>query len=194
MKFHTYILLILLIFFSCRTNEQNNIEIKSSKSFRNYINKNEISRIDLLIADTSIIDLPSKQLTRLIDIGDGQSFVDSFGNPFYKPSQIITFSKADKDDLINIFNSYLDSGLQKIEPTTCIVLYNHVFILYDNKNKIKEQIDFAFNCPIRFNYLHRGLVVEPKDENSNLLKTFVNKLKSVNAFIPPYGQPPLPNN
>lgn len=171
-----------MTFISCGTSDQK------------LIDKKVISKIDLLIADTSIIDLPSKQLTKLIDIGDGQSFVDSSGNPFCKPSQIITFKGSGKDSLINIFNSYLDSGQQKIVPTTCITLYNHVFILYDTKNRIEEQIDLAFNCPMRLNYLHRGVVVEPKDENSDSFRIFVNKLRLVGAFIPSYGQPPSPKN
>lgn len=172
----------LLTAISCRT---------TSESIK-YIDKSAISRIELLIADTSIIDLPSKQLTKLIDIGEGQSFVDSSGNPFYKPSQIITFTNAAKDSLVDIFNSFLDLSQQELEPTTCIILYNHVFILYDTKNVIVEQIDLAFDCPIQFNYLHRGKIVKVIDDNSVLMTGFIKKLKLANVFIPVYGKPPLP--
>jgi hypothetical protein len=192
MKLFIFISILLSIFISCGTNNQKTIDKNTTRDFIEHIDKNAVSKIDLLIVDTSIIDLPSKQLTKLIDIGDGQSFVDSSGNPFCKPSQIITFKNSSKDSLIDIFNSYLDSGQQKLEPTMCIILYNHVFILYDNRNRITEQIDFAFNCPMRFDYLHRGVVVKPKNESSKLLATFVNKLKSVGAFIPVYGPPPPP--
>jgi len=189
MKLLIFISTLLSTLISCGTNDTKAVDNVETKNSRKYIDKNLISRIDLLIADTSIIDLPAKQLTKLIEIGDGQSFVDSTGIPFCKPSQIITFRGLSKDTLINIFNSYLDSGQQKIEPTTCIILYNHVFILYDNKNKKEEQIDFAFNCPIRFNYLERGEVIQPKDEKSKLLMGFIDKLKISGAFIPIYGQP-----
>lgn len=184
MKVFISICFVFSVFISCGTNNQKSNDRKNTTDFTEHIDKNVVSKIDLLIADTSIINLPEKQLTKLVDIGYGQSFVDSSGNPLYKPSQIITFKNSGKDSLIDIFNSYLDSGQQNIEPTTCIILYNHVFILYDNRNRIIEQIDFAFNCPMQFDYLSRGMVVDPKDENSKLLTTFVNKLRSVGAFIP----------
>jgi len=173
---------ILLLTVSCR---------RTSDSIK-HIDKNAISKIELLIADTSIIDLPLKQLTKLIDIGEGQSFVDSSGNPFYKPSQIITFTNSGKDSLVNIFNSFLDSSQQDAKPTTCITLYNHVFLLYDNKNNVEEQVDFAFDCPMQFDFLHRGKTVEVKDDYSELITRFVKQLKLVNAFIPVYGPPPPP--
>ena len=173
---------ILLLTVTCKT---------KSDSIR-HIDEHNISKIELLIADTSIIDLPSKQLTKLNDIGEGQSFVDSSGNPFYKPSQIITFTKGDKDSLIHIFNSFLDSSQQDAEPTTCITLYNHVFLLYDKRNNVEEHVDFAFDCPMQFDFLHRGKTVKVKDDYSELMTRFVKKLKEVNAFIPVYGTPPPP--
>lgn len=173
---------ILFLIVSCRT---------TSDSIR-LINESNISKIELLIADTSIIDLPIKQLTKLCDIGAGQSFVDSSGNPFHTPSQIITFTNADKDSLVQIFNSFLDSLQDDAEPTTCITLYSHVFLLYSKKNNIEEQVDFAFDCPMQFNFLHRGKTLEVKDDYSELMTRFVKKMKLVNAFIPVYGSPPPP--
>lgn len=173
---------ILFLIVSCKTT---NSSIKP-------IDASDITKIELLIADTSIIDLPSKQLTKLIDIGEGQSFVDSSGNPLYKPSQIITFTSADKDSLVHIFNSFLDSLQPDIESTTCITLYNHVFLLYDKKNNIQEQVDFAFDCPMQFDFLHRGKIVTIKHGYSELMTRFVKKLKLVDAFIPVYGPPPPP--
>ena len=97
---------LLLTFISCMTGDpKGTIRILTSGSGK-YIDKSAISTIEVLIADTSIIDLPSKQLTKLIDVGNAQSFVDSSGNPFYKPSQIITFKSSDKDSLVDIFNSF----------------------------------------------------------------------------------------
>jgi hypothetical protein len=194
MKSLIYIQILLLAIVSCQTNTQKNNTKESTLYSKKHIDQDSISKIDLLIADTSIIDLPSKQLTKLIDIGGAQSFVDSFGNPLYKPSQVITFKNLDKDSLVNIFNTFLDSISQKNNPTTCITLYNHVFVLYDTKNKIKEQIDFAFDCPMRFDYLQRGLIIEPKNENSKLMTTLIDKLRSAGAFIPSYGSPPILEN
>jgi hypothetical protein len=193
MKFVIFILASLLIFSSCGTSNQKVIDKKSISNSIKHIDKNAISKIDLLIADTSIIDLPSKQPSKLIDIGEGNpSFVDSSGNPLCKPSQIITFKNFDKDSLINIFNSFLDSTQQNIAATTCITLYTHVFLLFDSTNKINEQIDFAFDCPMQFDYLHRGITFEVKNYKSELITAFINKLRSVNAFIPVYGPPPAP--
>lgn len=155
-----------------------------------HIDSSAISKIELLIADTSIIDLPSKQLTKLTDIGDGQSFVDSLGNPFCKPSQIITFTNSDKDSLISIFNLFLDSTQQNEETTSCITLYTHVFLLYNKKNEIAEQVDFAFACPMQFDFLYRGKAVRIVDANSELITKFVKQLKLANAFIPIYRKPP----
>jgi hypothetical protein len=148
MKAFIFFSAILLTLISCRTT------INSAK----HIDSSAISRIELLIADTSIVDLPSKQLTKLIAVGEGQSFVDSSGNPFHKPSQIITFINSDKDSLVSIFNSFLNSSQQDEDATTCITLYNHVFLLYDTKNTIAEQVDFAFDCPMQFDFLHRCFV------------------------------------
>jgi hypothetical protein len=182
MKAFIFFSAILLTLISCRTT------INSAK----HIDSSAISRIELLIADTSIVDLPSKQLTKLIAVGEGQSFVDSSGNPFHKPSQIITFINSDKDSLVSIFNSFLNSSQQDEDATTCITLYNHVFLLYDTKNTIAEQVDFAFDCPMQFDFLHRGKTVAVKDYYSELMTRFVRQLKLKNAFIPEYGPPPPP--
>jgi hypothetical protein len=194
MKFLIFISSLLLTFISCGTSNQKTIDKKSIDNSIKHIDKNAVSKIDLLIAGTSIIDLPAKHLSKLIDIGDGQSFVDSSGNPLCKPSQIITFKNLDKDSLINIFNSFLDSLQQNTATKICITLYTHVFLLYDYDNKINGQIDFAFDCPMQFDYLHRGITFEVKDYKSKLITAFINKLKSVNAFIPIYGPPLLPKN
>lgn len=182
-----FIATLLLTITSCTYNYQN-----SKESSPIYIDKNSISEIRLLVADTSIIDLPSKQLTKLIDVGEGQSFVDSLGNPFCKPAQIILFKASSKDSLVDVFNSFLDSSKQDTSLSSCIILYNHVFLLYNKNNKLVEQIDFAFDCPMQIDYLHRGKVVKVQDENSKLIVKLVNNLKAVNAYIPAFGPPPNP--
>jgi hypothetical protein len=152
------------------------------------INNQTITKIELLIADTSIINFPEKQLANSPLIGDGQSFMDSAGNLICKPSHHIVFNGSDKDTLLNMLNAFSDS-LQELTPTTCITLYNHVFLMYNN-NQVTEKIFFAFNCPLQFNFLNRGKVIVPRDEQSELLTRFVNQLKSKGAFIPNYGPPP----
>lgn len=194
MKPSVFISLLFLTFISCTTRNQKTIDKESASNSIKNIDKSSISKIALLIADTSIINLPSKQLTKLINVGDGQSFVDSSGNPLCKPSQTIIFKNSGSDSLINIFNSILNLPQQSNATTSCITLYTHVFLLFDNDNKIIEQIDFAFSCPMQFNYLKRGITFEVKDYKSKLITSLINQLKSTNAFIPTYGPPPAPSN
>ena len=167
-----------------------------SKNPVDIIDNNLISEIELLIADTTILDIPSTQLTRLIEVGEGQSFVDSNGTPLHEPTQRLIFKNSKKDSLIGLFNEFLKMRQQKI-PTTCIILYRHVFILKNANHNINEQIDFAFDCPLSIDYLHRGIVIQPLEESKDtkkVLDKLVNLLQSENAFIPSYGPQPPPNN
>ena len=106
-QFILFFFTLSLTIVNCASNSKKNVNKTFSKVIRQTIDTNAISKIELLIADTSIIDLPSKQLTQLIEIGEGESFVDSSGKPFYPPSQKIIFNGSSKDSLMEIFNSYL---------------------------------------------------------------------------------------
>lgn len=190
MKLISFVIILLFIsLIGCVTNDKTAIH-KPVKP----IDKTSISEIKLLIADTSILNLPSVQLTPMIEIGDGSCFVDSNGIPLHQPTQTISFKNTQKDSLIDLFNEFLKLD-KSMEPTNCIILYTHVFILLDNQKNITEQIDFAFECPPRIDYLHRGTVIEP-DEESVIYKkhfdSFIGILRSANAFIPIYGPPPPP--
>ena len=67
-KLFLVIITVFILFAPCVTNDKG-----PSKNPVDIIDNNLISEIELLIADTTILDIPSTQLTRLIEVGEGQS-------------------------------------------------------------------------------------------------------------------------
>ena len=168
---------------------------QANQSTANYdsIIRTDISKIVLLIADTSIIDPANKELPPLIDLGVGATFVDSTGKALFKPTQEIIFRGSLKDTLVDIFNNYLNILQDDTLSTSCFRLYRHVFILYDSTGRINEQINLCFDCTT-LDYWHRDAFIEFVDEYKTLFDKIVEILKNANAYVPVYGPPPPPPN
>ena len=125
------------------------------------LDKNDITKIELLIADSSLIDPVHKELPILTKIGAGLSFLDSTGKLTLRPTQRIDFTQSEKNKLIDIFNNYLTMPQDPTLARACSILYRHVFVLYDNLGKTREQVYLCLDCA-NFNFIknHYNLLLK----------------------------------
>ena len=183
-----YYTIASLIVVSCtiphkKTNEGNPTENNLSQRKYQPIDKRDITKIILLIADTSIIDPSHKELPPLIQIGSGAGFVDSSARPILKPTQEIILENSAKDTFLDIFNNYLKVPQDTTVGTSCFILYRHVFILYDAQGRISEQINLCLDCT-KLDFLRRGAFIQFLDNNRSLFSLLIQNLKLTNAYVP----------
>lgn len=158
---------------------QNNL----SKRKYQLIEKDSIDKIVLLIADTSIIDPPNKELPDMLRIHSGSGFVDSTGRPIFKPTQEIIIKGSTKDKFIGVFNSYLEIPQDTTIGTRCVVLYRHCFLLYDQKGKMSEQINLCLDCT-KLDFLHRNAFIQFLDNRKMLFIDLIQNLNLTGAYVP----------
>ena len=174
---------IPLIAISCKTATNDATRKNENTKRYRHIDKLNISKMELLVADTSIIDPVKKEPPPLVRIGDGFGFVDSTGKPVFEPTQKIIFNPYATDSLVDIFNIYLHIPQDTTISTNCSILYRHVFILYDTTGKINEQINLCLDCT-KLDYLKRGAIIQFLDNNEVLFSRLIKNLKSSGAYIP----------
>jgi hypothetical protein len=143
----------------------------------------DISKIILYTADTSILNPPEKINVFSASIGTAPSLLDSSGKPCVKPSQTLLLKDVQKDSLIDIFNKFLLVPQDTTLGSNCLIFYTHVFVLYDLKGKIVEQIHLCLGCT-KLNYIHRGAFLQFIDQERSLFSALLRRLKIVNAYLP----------
>jgi hypothetical protein len=148
------------------------------------IDSSAISKVVLYIADTTVLNPPEKINVFNASIGYAPSLLDSSGKPCVKPSQVIQITKAQKDSLVSIFNDYLQVPQDSTLGTNCEIFYTHVFVLYDRKGKITEQIHLCLGCS-KLNYIHRGAFLQFLDDQKLLFSALLRNMRKVNAYLPP---------
>jgi hypothetical protein len=184
----TFIVFIFasLTIVSCGTNTTNLQVDNLSKTRYPALDKDNITKIELLIADSSIIDPLHKELPRLTPIGLGLSFIDSAGNQILVPTQKITVTGSEKNIWVDIFNNYLEVPQDTTIGTACDVSYRHVFILYNPLGKINEQIYLCLDCT-KFDFIKRHAFLQFLDQKKILFDQLIKALKNRGAYVPNYG-------
>lgn len=148
------------------------------------IDSSAISKIVLYIADASVFNPPDKIDVFTSSVGYAPSLLDSAGKPCVKPSQVLLITKTQKDSLVNIFNEYLQVPQDSTLGTNCEIFYTHVFVLYDRKGKITEQVHLCLGCS-KLNYIHRGAFLQFLDDQKSLFSALLRNMRKVNAYLPP---------
>lgn len=148
------------------------------------IDSSEITKVVLYIADTSIFKPPEKINVFSCYVGFGSSLLDSSGKPCAKPSQVITVTGAQKDSLVQLFNDYLQVPQDSTLTTNCLIFYTHVFVLYNKKGKISEQIHLCLGCS-KLNYIYRGAFIQFLKVQKILFSSLLQIMRNVNAYLPP---------
>lgn len=188
-----YFILLVVALISCNSPSRNDTqkepvteEHKPAYSKRKFslIDSSAISKIVLYIADASVFNPPDKIDVFTSSIGYAPSLLDSSGKPCVKPSQVLLITKAQKDSLVNIFNDYLQVPQDSTLGTNCEIYYTHVFVLYDRKGKITEQIHLCLGCS-KLNYIYRGAFLQFLDDQKSLFSALLRNMRKVNAYLPP---------
>lgn len=143
----------------------------------------QISKIVLLIADSSVIDPAHKELPPLARIGSGGSIVDSAGKLAVTPTQQLTIDRGQRDTILAIFNEYLFVPQYKGRDTRCTVLYTHVFQIFDLNGKIAEQVHLCLGCG-RLDYIVRGACTKFIEDEPELYQRLIANLRAMGAFLP----------
>lgn len=146
------------------------------------ISKAAVSKIVLLIADTSVID-PSRGINPpMLKVRNEAGFVDSNGKPFLAPTQEIIFTDSTKDELIAVFNSYLKVAQDTTIRSNCAVIYRHAFQLYDANGTLLEQVHLCLNCT-KLYYTRRKAFVQFLENENKLYAQLKERLKQSGAYL-----------
>ena len=189
-------ILFLLTGLSCGTIDKKSGVDNLSHSFKKYlpIGKQKIIKIELFIADTSLIDPVHRNPPPLIQIApDAWSFIDSSGHPIFNPTQKISIKDSVKNALIDIFNKYLEIPQDTTIATACSILYRHVFILYDSKGQKDEQIYLCLDCT-KLDFRKRHAFIQFLDNDKTQFARLIATLKELGAYVPNYGPAAMINN
>ena len=159
----------------------------SCKQYKNILDKNDITEIKLLVADSSIFG-DSKwmynQNTGLIwDKNGNMFFVDSSGKPLHSPMQQVTFKGAEKDELIDILNT-IKLNAKKSYSRTCILLLRHSLLLFSDSGKLNSKVDICFDCAEAIFSKDKSQIdfLNQHDEYKKLIKIFkIKKIYMYNA-------------
>jgi hypothetical protein len=185
-----YVLICFLavstIVFSCKSKPGGTEETIISKKTFPHIDNKRIAYIKLQIADTSLIDPLHKPLIGLARIGRGASFIDSTGRQTLNPTQTILFKGASKDSLLAVFNGYLDSPQDSLTETACMILYRHVFTIYDTVGKIDDRAYLCLDCT-RFDFVKRNAYLKFLDKDAQLFSLLIKQLRKSGAYLPING-------
>lgn len=157
--------------------------VYSKKKFP-LIDSSVISKVVLYIADTSVFKPPEKVNVFSSNIGFGASLLDSSGKPCTKPSQVITVTGSQKDSMVQIFNDYLQVPQDSTLTTNCLIFYTHVFVLFDKKGKIREQVHLCLGCS-KLNYIYRDAFIQFLDAQKPLFSALLRNMRNLNAYLPP---------
>lgn len=165
------IIIIFLIFISC-----------SSQVSKPYLDKLRISKIELLVGDSAIMDeWYNHQDSGLLVTNWAIFFVDSLGKTSHTPMQKIVFSNAGKDSLINIINSFKEEDDNFDRP--CIPVFRHSLLCYTNDNKLIGKADICFDCSTMFFSDPPKEVDMYYDLNKSTNKTLIAFFKSRNVYL-----------
>lgn len=146
------------------------------------ISKAAVSKIVLLIADTSVID-PSRGINPpMLKVRNEAGFVDSNGKPFLRPSQEIVFTDSTKDEFIEIFNSYLKVPQDTTIRLNCSVIYRHAFQLYDANGALLEQVHLCLSCA-KLYFTGRKAFVQFLENENKLYAQLKERLKQSGAYL-----------
>jgi hypothetical protein len=177
---------VLLTIMSCGTHKTNPQASSVSIPVIFQLDKNSIDKIELLIADSSLIDPVHKELPTLARIGKGLSFLDSAGILTLKPTQRISFTQSEKNKLVDIFNNYLTIPQDTTLATACSILYRHVFVLQDSVGKNQEQIYLCLDCT-NLDFIKNNAHVKFLDQSEALFRQLIMILRNGGAYVPSYG-------
>lgn len=165
----------------------------TSKGQNDLFDKDRITQIELLVADSSIFDNNNieEQKGRLLYMYDGLGFVDSSGKPLHKPLQRILFKGAEKDKLLDILFAYFSKNTGE-QLTACAPMYRHAFLFYSDSDKPVDQIHLCLQCSI-FNFLTNKKRVELIQEDKHLYGQLIELLREKGVYL--YLMiPPPPGN
>lgn len=165
------LLLSLSVFVSC-----------SLQSHKAIFDKSTISKIELLVADSTLLnEWQNHQDSGLTVIDGAVYFVDSTGAALHTPMQKIVFDAAAKDSLLSILNAFLDHSNNEAPAKACILLFRHSLLFYNKNNELVSKADICFDCG--------ALVVSGLQKNVDLYqdqatyKSLIALFKARNVYL-----------
>jgi hypothetical protein len=137
--------------------------------------KEDVSKIKILVADTSILDNPDFSDTSgtITNSRGGIGFVDSNGKAVHKPFQEVVLSKQQQVEFLKLFTPI--PLKDEYMETSCVPIYRHVALFYDGANKKIGQVNICLECMQTSFFPEADCLEGFGIDRTDLLKTFFKK-------------------